>query len=94
MKKIKVDKSGKSEALFLLDKIPVVNKKDLAILISKKKNIRFCLHKSKKSKLHCMVNLINKNNNIRMHKHLKDEAYCILKGNVLNVNVMSFLLSV
>ena len=76
--KLKIDSSGKSTALFIKNKIPIISTKNLSFLRKKKQNIRFCLHKSKKSKLHCMVNLILKKNGINTHKHNKDESYCLL----------------
>ena len=82
MKKNKIDISGKSPAIFIKDLIPTIDYRDFKKLINYKKNIRYCLHKSRKNKLQCMVNLIRKNSDIKMHKHNREEVYCILKGKI------------
>ena len=81
MKK-KIDNSGKSAAIFIKDLVPIIDKKDFKRLINFKKNIRYCLHNSRKSKLQCMINLIRKKSGVKMHKHNQEEAYCILKGEI------------
>ena len=80
--KNKIDNSGKSAAIFIKDLVPIVDKKDFKRLINFKKNIRYCLHNSRKSKLQCMVNLIRKKSGVKMHKHNQEEVYCILKGKI------------
>ena len=75
MKKYKIDKTGKSHAIFIQDKIPVVHQNDFKKLIGYKTNIRYCLHRDRKSKLQCMINLIRKNSLIKMHKHTAVKCY-------------------
>lgn len=87
MKK-KIDTSGKSAAIFIKDLVPIIDKRDFKKLINFKKNIRYCLHNSRKSKLQCMVNLIRKNSDVKMHKHNQEEVYCILKGE-LQISIRS-----
>ena len=82
MTKFKIDKSGKSPAIFVKDFIPVLSSREFNKLIKYKTNVRFCLHKSRKNKLQCMINLIKKGSQIKMHKHNKEEVYCIFKGNL------------
>ena len=64
LKKFKIDKSGKTEALFIKDKFLTINKKTINDLVSysllKKNDVRICFHSSKKDKLHYMINVILK----------------------------------
>tara|TARA_B100001250_G_C19814810_1_gene797760 strand:+ start:4549 stop:4977 length:429 start_codon:yes stop_codon:yes gene_type:complete len=82
MNKYKIDKSGKSLAIFVKDFIPIISAGEFNKLIKYKKNVRFCLHKSRNNKLQCMINLIKKDSQIKMHKHNKEEVYCVFKGNL------------
>ena len=88
MKNFKKDSSGNTTAFFFKEKIPIVNKKLLRKFIgyskNRKRNIRLCLHSSKKEELHSMLILINKSNNTTIpHKHLKkSEVYQILLGKI------------
>ena len=89
LKKFKIDKSGKSEAFFLKKKYISIDKKTIDNLqkysLKKKKDVRICLHSSKKESLQYMINSIIKKKKIRAHKHKKTlEIYKIIKGK-LNV---------
>lgn len=85
-KKYKIDKSGKTLAIFLKDQFSIIDEKIInhLIMFSKKKNlqdIRICMHSNRKSKIHNMINLINKKKKNIYHKHIsKDEIYHIIKG--------------
>ena len=64
LKKFRIDKSGKSEAFFLKKNYFSLDKKTIDKLqkysLGKKKDVRICLHSSKKEKLHYMINVIIK----------------------------------
>lgn len=85
-KKYKIDKSGKTLAIFLKDQFSIIDEKIInhLIIFSKKNNyqdIRICMHSNRKSKIHNMINLINKKKKNIYHKHIrKDEIYHIIKG--------------
>jgi cupin fold WbuC family metalloprotein len=83
----RIDKSGKSKALYL-KKNSALSIKDINLLFNifknKKQDIRICLHKNKKSKLHIMIICLNKKKKIVPQVHLtKDEFYYIIKGKLI-----------
>lgn len=86
------DRFGKTKAFFFKKKIIRINSKLLNSFINyskkEKKNIRLCLHRSKSDKLHNMLVLLFKKNNMSSpHKHIyKDEVYQIIKG-IIKVTV-------
>jgi len=85
LKKFRIDKSGKSEAFFLKKNYFSLDKKTIDKLqkysLEKKRDVRICLHSSKKEKLHYMINVIIKKKKIRAHKHKNTlEIYKIVKG--------------
>ena len=84
MVKFKVDKSGRSNALYLKERNNVLLKdlKYLETLTNEsKKDNRICFHKDKKSKLHIMINCLTKKKIKIPEMHInKDEFYYILKG--------------
>ena len=58
-KKYKIDKSGKTLAIFLKDQFSIIDEKIInhLIMFSKKMNhqdIRICMHSNRKSKIHNM----------------------------------------
>ena len=89
-----LDISGKSPALFFKKKTPYINEKILKKLsifsrVNKNCNVRICLHKNQKSKMHNMAVLLNKKNKSVIHVHKDtDEVYQILKGK-MEVNIFS-----
>jgi cupin fold WbuC family metalloprotein len=88
----KIDQSGKSSALFVKND-RALSISDLNILIKmtkdKREDHRLCLHNSKKSKLHVMVNCLIKKKNVILQAHsTKDEFYYIIKGK-LKINIYS-----
>lgn len=88
-KQFRFDNKGRSIALFVKNKFFLVNKKIIKFLKYQSKknnfaNVRICLHKNKKDKLHDMIVLINKKNKVLIHKHVKkDEIYQILEGKIM-----------
>lgn len=88
VKFLKEDKKAKSKSFFLTRESQVFDKNYVKILIDffnkTKKDIRICLHTSKKSNHHDMVILQQKNNFYIPHKHLrKGETYHIIKGSMV-----------
>ena len=89
----KIDNSGKSPAIFFKKKI-IIDNKIIKKLITYSRfnsytNCRICLHKSKTSKLHNMIVLLNKNNieTFKFHKHKNScEYYQIMYGS-LNLHI-------
>tara|TARA_B100000989_G_C19477248_1_gene443484 strand:+ start:656 stop:1141 length:486 start_codon:yes stop_codon:yes gene_type:complete len=86
-KKIILDKSGKSNALFFKNNMNVFDKKIINFLENhykkKKTELRFCLHKSKSTNLQVMINLIVKKDKYQLHYHnFSDEYYFPIKGNL------------
>ena len=84
---LRLDKSGRSEALFFKDKKNIFSKKLVRYLEDHyKKNkheIRFCIHENKKTNLQVMINLILKKTRYQLHYHnFSDEYYIPLKGNL------------
>ena len=82
------DKKAKSKSFFLKDSRTVINKRFLIFLEQKysktKKDLRICMHESKKSNHHDMIILQQKRNFYPPHKHLrKGETYHIIKGNMV-----------
>ena len=58
----KVDRSGMSDAIFINSQFQIKNK-DIVYLKKKAKDkttLRLCLHKNKKSSLHCMLLYLKK----------------------------------
>lgn len=84
----KIDKSGRTPAIFLKSKMLKIDNKSINFLkhYSKKlnnSNLRICMHKNKKDKLHNMIVLINKKDKHLFHKHQKkEEIYQILEGKI------------
>lgn len=85
-----IDKSGKSDAIFLRNKCTVIDIKILDHLVKYSKHnnfkdVRICMHKNKKSVIQNMINLtFKRKKKIDFHKHLKkDEAYQIIKGKMM-----------
>jgi cupin fold WbuC family metalloprotein len=85
IKKINYEKSNR-EVGYLYNKIINIKKKDIKGLIlnsnyNPNKKSRFCLHKSKNSKIHEMIIYHKKNYYIKPHKHLgKHESFHLIKG--------------
>jgi|TARA_X000000368_G_scaffold413718_1_gene402263 cupin fold WbuC family metalloprotein len=79
----KIDKSGKSDAIFVNSRFQIKNK-DIINLKKKGKNksiLRLCLHKNKKSSLHCMLLYLKKKNQNLIHSHKnRDEVYILIEG--------------
>ena len=90
----KLDNKGKSPALFFKEKIPNINNKVIKKLKNFSKqnqnlNVRICLHRSKKVKMHNMIVLLNKKNKSTIHSHHDtDEVYQIIQGK-MQVNVFN-----
>ena len=85
---LKEDKKAKSKSFFLTKESQIFNENYVKFLINffnkTKKDIRICLHTSKKSNHHDMVILQQKNNFYTPHKHLrKGETYHIIKGSMV-----------
>ena len=85
--KLRLDSSGKSPAFFFNGKVSIFNKKIISRLEDHyKKNkteLRFCLHKDKKSNLQVMINLIVKKEKYQLHYHnYSDEYYFPIKNNL------------
>lgn len=85
---LKEDKKAKSKSFFLTRESQTFNENYIKFLIKfykkTKKDIRICLHPSKKSNHHDMVILQQKNNFYKPHKHLrKGETYHIIKGSMI-----------
>ena len=84
-KNFKIDRSGKSIAIFLKKNLKV-NKNIIFQLIKfskeiNKDNIRICMHSSKKDKIQNMINVIYKHKLVETHKHIyKDEIYHLIMG--------------
>tara|TARA_B100000941_G_C28433720_1_gene515713 strand:+ start:550 stop:1092 length:543 start_codon:yes stop_codon:yes gene_type:complete len=88
VKFLKEDKKAKSKSFFLTKESEIFNENHIKFLINffnkDKKDIRICLHTSKKSNHHDMVILQKKNNFYLPHKHLrKGETYHIIKGSMI-----------
>ncbi len=86
-KKYKIDTSGKSRAIFLNKNNNFFNKTHLSFLkkyyTKQKKEIRICLHQSKKSNLQVMVNLIILKKKYQIHYHnYSSEYYLPLNGKI------------
>ena len=78
------DNTGKSKSLFLKKNRKIV-KKDINFLkkegLKSKKPLRICIHSSKKSKLHSMINFLYKQESVKPFIHLKtDEIYQLIEG--------------
>ena len=90
----KLDNKGKSPALFFKEKIPNINNKVIKKLKNFSKqnqnlNVRICLHRSKKVKMHNMIVLLNKKNKSTIHSHHDtDEVYQMIQGK-MQVNVFN-----
>ena len=87
IKYLKEDKKAKSKSFFFTKESKVFNLKHVKFLekyyYKEKKDIRICLHTSKKSKHHDMIILQQKRNFYLPHKHLKKgETYHIIKGSM------------
>ena len=85
-----IDKSGKSDAIFLRNKCSFIDINNLQHLIkysrqNNYKDVRVCMHNNKKSIIQNMINLTFKSKKkINFHKHLKkDEAYHLIKGKMM-----------
>jgi cupin fold WbuC family metalloprotein len=93
-KNFKFDKTGKSLAIFPKKKNFVVNFKlinELKLLSRKNnnQNVRICLHKNKKEKLHNMIIFLSKKNLSPIHKHIfTDEIYQIIYG-ILKIKIFN-----
>lgn len=88
VKFLKEDKAAKSKSFFFTKESKTFNNNYINFLenffIKEKKDIRICLHLSKKSNHHDMVILQQKNNFYTPHKHLrKGETYHIIKGSMV-----------
>ena len=89
-KRFILDYSGKSLAIFIKEDFIEINNsliKNLKKLSLKNNNcnLRVCLHRNKKDKLHNMIVLLNKDSGINFstHKHKnKDEIYQIIEGSI------------
>jgi cupin fold WbuC family metalloprotein len=81
----KVDNSGTSDAIFINSRFQIKNK-DIVYLKKKAKNkttLRLCLHKNKKSSLHCMLLYLKKKNKNSIQSHYKrDEVYVLIEGKI------------
>ena len=79
----KVDNSGNSGAIFMNDQFQI-KKRDIVYLKKKAKNkttLRLCLHKNKKSSLHCMLLYLKKTNKNLIQSHNnRDEVYNLIEG--------------
>ncbi len=79
----KVDRSGMSDAIFINSQFQIKNK-DIVYLKKKAKDkttLRLCLHKNKKSSLHCMLLYLKKKNQNLIQSHNKrDEVYVLIEG--------------
>lgn len=89
----KFDRSGKSLALFPKKNIEINYKLFQKLKILSKKNnnenVRICLHKSKREKLHNMIIFMNKKNPHIIDKHnLTDEIYHLIDG-ILKVKIFN-----
>ncbi len=87
IKYLKEDKKAKSKSFFFTKESEVFNLKYVKFLekyyYKEKKDVRICLHTSKKSKHHDMIILQQKRNFYLPHKHLKKgETYHIIKGSM------------
>ena len=85
---LKEDKKAKSKSFFLTRESQTFDENYIKFLIKfykkTKKDIRICLHPSKKSNHHDMVILQQKNNFYKPHKHLrKGETYHIIEGSMI-----------
>ena len=90
VKFLKEDKKAKSKSYFFTKESEKFDDNYIKFLINtfnkNKKDIRICLHTSKKSNHHDMVILQKKNNFYPPHKHLrKGETYHIIKGSMICV---------
>jgi cupin fold WbuC family metalloprotein len=88
IKYLKEDKKAKSKSFFFTKESEIFTKNHLKFLTNyfykKKKDVRICLHLSKKSNHHDMVILQIKNNFYLPHKHLrKGETYHIIRGSMI-----------
>lgn len=88
VKFLKEDKKAKSKSFFLTKESKTFDSDYIRFLENffnkEKKDIRICLHPSKKSNHHDMVILQQKNNFYTPHKHLrKGETYHIIKGSMV-----------
>ena len=88
LKHLKEDKKAKSKSFFFTKESKTFNGKYVKFLINffkkTKKDVRICLHTSKKSNHHDMIILQKKNNFYPPHKHLrKGETYHIIKGSMV-----------
>ena len=87
LKKISLDQSGKSDAIYFLQKSNFFDKRIVTYLKNHyKKNkteLRFCLHSNKLNNLQVMVNLIIKKKKYQLHFHkYSDEYYFPLVGDI------------
>lgn len=78
-------KKESNEVLYNNIGFPKLSKKDINFLIKKakknrKKIIRFCVHKSKKDKIHQMFIVHPKNYLIKPHCHKQEESMLVIKG--------------
>ena len=93
-KNFKFDRTGKSLALFPKKKNFVASLdfiRELKLLSKKNEhqNVRICLHKDKKEKLHNMIIFLNKRNSSIIHKHNHtDEIYQIIFG-ILEIKIFN-----
>ena len=90
VKFLKEDKKAKTKSFFLTKETKTFDKNYIKFLEQffkkKRKDVRICLHISKKSKHHDMVILQQKKNFYLPHKHLhKGETYHIIKGSMICV---------
>ena len=88
LKYLKEDKTAKSKSFFFTKESKIFDKNYIKFLITffnkTKKDVRICLHTSKKSNHHDMIILQKKNNFYPPHKHLrKGETYHIIKGSMV-----------
>lgn len=91
LKKIKLDKSGKSNAIFFDKRTNIFDKRIITYLKNHyKKNkteLRFCLHFDKFTNLQVMINLIIRKKKYQLHFHkFSDEYYVPLVGNLKLLN--------
>ena len=85
---LKEDRKAKSKSFFFTKESQIFSGSYVQFLekffTKTKKDIRICLHTSKKSKHHDMVILQKRNNFYTPHKHLrKGETYHIIKGSMI-----------
>ncbi|MBM79176.1 MAG: hypothetical protein CMJ78_01120 [Planctomycetaceae bacterium] len=83
---VTIDESGKSIAYFATEANIAIDRKVIEELkktskILGKRDIRICLHNSRDSSLHSMINLIYKKEKHVPHKHIeKSECYHMIEG--------------